>query len=326
MATFNRSSGARNLFFGIALALLFFLSKSEFVFSGSPSTGLWIVNVHEHIQSRQLVPKLLGVMNQQGILKSVLLGSPSATLHGAQEKENFEKYEENNQEILQIAKDHPDRFIPFVTLDPRDPRKLEKFKQDLTRGAQGLKLYSGHVIFHDLPLNDPSMDSVYAFCESKKIPIMLHVNAGYYLAEFEGVLNQYPRLKVICPHFCLSTIATDRFERLMDQHPNLYTDLSFGSLDYLMPALFRFSKEPEKYRKLILKYQDRIFFGVDAVVTDEPHQTLEWLNDLVQVYKDVLEKQFYTTPFYPFQSLRGLSLSKDILDKIYYRNYSQFIT
>ena len=281
-----------------------------------------IINAHEHVQNIEVVPKYLKAMEENGIVKTVLLGSSEATLYSGHT--GFDAWEKNNEEILEIAKAYPGRFIVFPTIDVRDPAKLEKLKDYLARGGKGLKLYSGHTIFHDRPLDDPSMLPVYATCEKNKVPILFHVNAGYYEQEFERVLLKFPQLKVICPHFCLSTIKTVRFEYLMDTYPQLYTDISFGFIGYLQDALLRFSRNPEKYRQLIIKYQDRILFGTDMVVTDANYKTTEWLASVTRGYRDVLEKETYAFFGVEFKTLKGLRLDKKVLEKIYSKNFERF--
>jgi len=224
--------------------LIFLLASCQSLNSPKNPSGLFIISAHEHIASHEEVPKLLSVMDRVGIQKMVLLGSPSKTFQP--ERQGFRDYDQNNETVLEISKRNPDRFIPFVTIDPEDPLKLTKLKNFLLRGAKGLKLFSGHRVFHKLLLDDPGMEEVYSYCEQNQVPVIFHVNAGYYEEEFERVLNAHPSLKVLCPHFCLSSIASDRFERLMARHPNLYTDLSFGMESYLTAALIRFSKDSGK--------------------------------------------------------------------------------
>lgn len=308
----------------VRLGLFLILIPPSFSFAASKS-DLAIINAHEHIESIREAPKLLRAMDRLGIQKTVLLGSPSATFDpGAS---GFGGYEANNEEVLEIARRYPDRFIPFVTLDPSDVGKLEKLKGYLIRGAKGLKLYSGHRIFHDRVLNDESMGEVYSFCEERQIPIVFHINAGYFEEEFRSVLQSHPRLKVVCPHFCLSSIAWQRFERLMKDFPNLYTDLSFGVERYLGPALRRFSRKPQNYQRLVEKFQDRILFGTDAVVTGDPEKTEEWLYEVGRAYRELIEeKEYETLVFGAPERLKGLELSREIQKKVYSLNFYQLVS
>ena len=280
-----------------------------------------ITNAHEHFQSFTNVPKFLKAMERNDVVKTVILGSPEATILTG--RTGFFGEEKYNEEVLKIARTYPEHFIAFPTVNPHDPRKLEKFKQYLQRGGKGLKLYNGHSFFHDMPLDDPSMLPLYEFCEKNRVPVLFHVNAGSYQKEFESVLQKFPRLKIICPHFCLSTIAFGRFEYLMDTYPNLYTDSSFGYIDYLKEALRRISKNPQKFRRLFVKYQDRIFFGTDMVVTSAKYKTADWLAQVTRAYRDMLEKEEYEFFAFPGEKLRGLALDRKILEKVYRKNFER---
>ena len=283
---------------------------------------LTIINAHEHFQSMECVPKFLEAMRRNDVVKTVILGSPEATiLTGRQGFFGEEKY---NLEVLKIAATYPDHFIAFPTINVKDPAKLEKLKLYLGQGGKGLKLYSGHSLFHEWPLDDSSMMPVYAYCEQNRIPILFHVNSGLYQKEFENVLSRFPGLRVICPHLCLASIETGRFESLMDRHPALYTDISFGFMDFLKAGLLRISRDPDKYRALLTKYQDRIFFGTDMVITDAPHKTADWLSQVTRAYRDMLEKETYTFFAVEGMSLRGLHLDRPVLEKIYRKNFERF--
>jgi uncharacterized protein len=193
-------------------------------------------------------------------------------------------------------------------------------------GAKGLKLYGGHALFHDLPLDHSDMDPLYRFCQSERIPILYHVNPALYGKEFENVLRRYDTLKVICPHLCLSTINTPRLEHLMDDYPQLFTDLSMGYIDFLKAALLRFSRSPARYRKLLTKYSDRILFGTDMVVTDAGYKTAEWLEKTTRAYRDLIEKGEYEYVGIPGVKLRGLSLPPDVRARIYRKNFESFMS
>lgn len=321
-----------NFIFKAALVLIFImpflhgpvlrlsrLTKEKFA---NPSNAFEIINAHEHFQSQNEVPKFLEAMKQNGVVKTVIVGSPEATiLTGRQGFFGEEKY---NEEVLKIANEHPDHFVAFTTINVQDPQKLEKLRNYLNRGGKGLKLYAGHSLFHDLPLDHETMMPIYQYCEEKQIPILFHVNAGKFQEEFETVLKKFPRVKIICPHFCLSTIAIDRFEYLMDTYPGLYTDLSFGYIDFLKAGLLRISRDPEKMKAAILKYQDRILFGTDMVVTSAPYKTVTWLSDVTRAYRNMLEKEQYSFFGTGPMTLRGLHLDKPVLEKIYRKNFEKF--
>jgi len=285
--------------------------------------SLQIVDAHEHIQSAADVPKLLRAMRDTGIGKMVLLGSPRSVFFFG--SDGFHDEDANNLEVLRIAKDHPGTFLAFPTVDVDDPQKVEKLLNYFDMGALGLKLYAGSTVYHTKALDDSSMLPLYEVCERRQVPIVLHVNAGKYQEEFERVLIRFPHLKVLCPHFCMSTIASERFESLMDGHPQLYTDISFGYTKQLNVGLKRFSKNPSKYRRLVRKYQDRVLFGTDMVVSDDAEKNAEWITRMAGVYRDLLERDEYTFFEIPGEQLRGLHLDPAILNKIYRTNFESFL-
>jgi predicted TIM-barrel fold metal-dependent hydrolase len=273
--------------FAIRLAPLIVLAS---VTTGRPAhEAPTLINFHEHIQSIENVSSFLKAMQSIGVKTTVILGSPeSVFMYGA---DGFHGEDANNREILKIARAYPDAFIPFPTINVDDSNKLEKLEQYLKEGAKGLKLYSGSAIYHTVPLDDPSMIPVYKLCLERRIPILFHVHFKRYGIEFERVLARFPNLPIICPHFCLSSVKIDQLDDLMDRYPHLYTDISFGYIRQLKAGLRRFSKNPKKYRRFILRHQDRILFGTDMVVMAQPDKDSASLTKNAQVYRDLLEKK-----------------------------------
>ena len=299
-------------------------SRMDSLGDGSRSSDRMIINAHEHFQSIEQVPKFLEAMNQNGVVRTLIVGSPEATILTG--RTGFSGYAKYNLEVLTIAKSYPEEFIAFPTINPSDSEKTRRLEAYLEMGGQGLKLYSGHSSFHDLPLDHNGMLPVYELCQDRCVPILFHVNTGKYGDEFERVLTKFPRLKIICPHLCLSTMDTKRFEHFMDKYPRLHTDISLGVMPILKEVLTRFSQHPDKYRNLIVKYQDRIFFGTDIVITDAPFKTAAWIGAVIRTYRNLLELKSYK--FFPFedQELQGFHLDEDVLKKMYWTNFQRFVS
>lgn len=310
-----------------------------------------IINVHEHVEGIADAERLLHVMDRFGIHKSILMGSSYFTIT-LSEQVGFTRYDENNEELLRIARAYPDRFEAWPTINPADPDKLEKFKSLVEQGATGLKLYLGHgyvkrsdgqYMFHVTAMDDPSMLPVYAYCQENFIPICFHVNPGPttpgFAEEFIAVLTQFPDLKIICPHFMLSSIRDSRLQELLDTFPNLYSDVSFGHDDFLSDGVKRISGNLTKFRGLFEKYPDRFMWGTDLVVTAHPSKTEPWMAERIQTYLDMLTKDRYTTPVATESvtdpatgrtqrkpaELRGLQLRRELLERILYKNFEEFI-
>jgi predicted TIM-barrel fold metal-dependent hydrolase len=296
------------------------------VFIGCAQQEYPIYDMHAHIQEVEQFDKFIKAMDQANISKVLLLGSPSSTILSG--RTGFEGYDYYNDVVLTIAELYPERASALCTLYPKDDDKLNKLKECVERGSIGLKLYSGHSFFYeeDAPLNATFMDGVYSYLQENDLFIIWHVNPYYYQAEFEDVLKKYPKLRIICPHFCMSSINIERLEHLMDTYPQLYFDISFGA--FAQDGLLRISQNIDKYKKVIEKYQDRVFFGIDIVVTDHPRKTKEWLTSIIMCYRNMLEKEEYYCKVgddvdYVFN---GLNLDKGVLKKIYYTNAEKFLS
>lgn len=294
-----------------------------------------IYDVHEQIATLDQVPRFLAAMDKAGIDKIVLLGSPEATFIY---KEGFRNHHENNKELMKMATEYPDRFIIFPTIDPRDPDELEIFKSYMKEGAKGLRLFSGQYAWfyrYIGPVNRTELYPILQYCQDNNIPIMFNMNPGKenLQEEFEDVLIRYPNIRIICPHFCLSSIESSRFEYLMDTYPNLYTDISFGH--FFEDGLVRISMNVSKFKRLFEKYQDRILFGTDMVITNktipQTGDPSEWMYNLTMCYRNMLEKENYECVvkikkvFNVNLNLNGLNLDKEVLEKIYNKNPKKFL-
>lgn len=291
-----------------------------------------IVDVHEHIQSLEEAPKFLAAMDRLGIQTVCLMGSSKFTLT-LNESYGFTGYDENNEELIEIVNAYPGRFEAWPTVNPEDPEKLAKIRELVARGATGVKLYIGHgyvtkahtYMFHTVAMDDPGMLPLYAWCEENYVPVVLHVNpfgdkTGF-AQEFIAVLAAYPDLKVVAPHFILSSVRSFRLEELLDTFPNLYSDVSFGDF-FMGERLAYISKYTKKFQQILSKYPSRFMFAADLVmIKGRPD---DWAPTQLQAYLDMLAAKTYTSEAIPGQTLNGLQLSDDLLSRILFRNYGAF--
>jgi predicted TIM-barrel fold metal-dependent hydrolase len=287
-----------------------------------------IVNAHDHLQSVAVADRLLRAMDDLSVAKTVILGGSRRTTQGLNNE--FVDEEINNAAMLEAARLYPERFVPFVTLNPDRPDKLELLKRWIRLGAKGLKLYSGHGEFHTRPLNVRDMLEVYAYCEDHNVPILFHVNGGRYLAEFEPILQSFPNLQIICPHFCLLGNSPRTFHRMMDTYHQLWTDISFGVPQFMNDGLDRVSAKPERYREYVMAYPDRMLWGSDVVVTRHRRKDTRFITDVFRAYFGMLSRETYRYQAYDAEYHRieqrdrnGLALPPDVLRMIYETNFTR---
>jgi predicted TIM-barrel fold metal-dependent hydrolase len=278
------------------------------------------IDSHLHLQSGAEAPKLLRAMDAVGIYKGVLLGSPLYTIT-LNPNHRFTHYHQNNMAILGVAKQHPDRFLAWPTLNPLDGKKnQELIQQYRDAGATGIKLFVGHgaklgspteYVFHLCPIDSEVLLPVYQECSDLHLPMCIHVNttsdAPGFAAEFERVLDLFPELRVIAPHWMLATKRPRYISQLLARYANLYTDISFGRDNLLSAGFQRISDSIELFRSLVTRHAERILFATDLVCTEAAHKTTEWLARRFTAYLNLLSASEFETPVVPGVHLKGLA-------------------
>lgn len=191
------------------------------------------------------------------------------------------------EEVIGICREHPDRLIPFCSLDPRyltnDTRAnfrplLRAYKE---MGCKGVGEY-----IPNLPFDDPLNMNFFAQVEEVGLPLTFHIApqiGSYYgcfdevgLPRLEKVLAAFPGLVFLAhsqPFW--AEIGTDviqngsrvpyprgpvkpgRVVELMRRYPNLYGDLSAGS------GFNAISRDPEFGCAFMEEFQDRLCWGTD---------------------------------------------------------------
>lgn len=235
------------------------------------------IDVHTHIGTyvygnKNLSPKeLVEWMDEHDIERSVVLPlvSPESTV-----------YLQPPSKALEAAKEFPDRLIPFCCVDPRTSvfgnadyltKILKKFKEE---GAKGL---GEHKV--GLPFDDPLMMRLYSSCEEVGLPLLFHIDNKRGMDEIglprlENALKTFPDLTFIGhgPGWWAS-ISGDAeslggyakgkvteggaIDRLMDNYPNIFGDLSAGS------GANSISRDPEFGKEFMIRRKDRLMFGTD---------------------------------------------------------------
>lgn len=226
-----------------------------------------IIDVHEHIIGQDGLDALLSVTEEAGIDRTVAFSM-------------LEYRWEDSILLMEDAAVAEGSLVPFTTVDVREPTALGFLELSMNMGAAGLKLFSGHGEVHgETPLDSPLAEPIYEYLESTGTPLLMHVNGGLYLDELERVLDAHPDLVMICPHFCLLVHDPGRLAQLLDDHPNLSVDISFGNPVSEVLGFKNISDDIELWRRFVRVYVDRINFGSDTVFMNEA-STAHNLNDM----------------------------------------------
>ena len=247
-----------------------------------------IIDIHAHavrkpfLQIDGLAPfptpeQLLKFYDHAGIGKAVLMPLIGPEFYLPQ----------SNEDILEMAARHPDRFIPFCNIHPRAINNtpsaplgdvMKKYKD---MGCKGL----GEITCN-LPLRNPYIRNLFKHAANAGLPATIHIapqidgNYGLYddpgLPQLAETLDEFPDLKIFghSQAFWAEIGALDKPEDrggypnypvkaegavpgLMRKFPNLYGDISAGS------GCNALTRDPVYAVKFLNEFQDRLMFGLD---------------------------------------------------------------
>ncbi len=169
--------------------------------------------------------KHLAQMEQAGIDKTVMFlfdvgliaGEPEVSIH------------EQNMTVFRMAEKHPDKIIPFASIDPRREGAKDFVKQCVEEhGAKGLKL---HPSAGFNPEERPTLEVIKSIAHHR-LPVVIHTGPSVpptssrycepiYL---DAMLLAFPEVPVIAAHMGYGYYP--QLLSLAQQRPNLYADLA----------------------------------------------------------------------------------------------------
>jgi len=294
------------------------------------------IDCHIHLDHRKF-GVLLAAMDYTHTRSVTVMGSSMFTFT-LKPTDGFTRYQENNLELLRLKARFPDRLQIWPTLDPLAENNIARLQDYIDKGATGLKLYVGHgytygnpprYMFHTTPINSDRLQEVYQLCSDKRMPVCLHVNttngALGFRDEFISVLDHFPQLKVLAPHWMLATKRPKFLRSMLEKYPNLWTDNSFGHDSFLEAGMKRISEKKSILRQLVVDFQDRILCGSDIVCTMAAFKDAEWITKRILAYRLMLSEESYICPV-SHAKLNGLALEKSILDKVMLENNERILS
>lgn len=276
------------------------------VWASQAAAKVRYVDVHTHIgtytnNNKALsVPELLSWMDEHNIEKAFVLPlvSPESTT-----------YLQTPEVALKATEAHRDRLIPFCALDPRaiivggQQGLNDIVKRYVDQGAKG---FGEHKV--GLDFDDPLMLRVYEAVEAAGIPILFHMDNirgkdSPGLPRLEAALKTFPKLNFIGhgPGFWASIAGELKqadlggyphgkvppggaLDRLMENYPNLFCDLSAGSGSNAI------SRDLEFGREFLIRRQDRILFGTDYLQPGQAVPQFELFEQQLKLPEEVFRK------------------------------------
>ncbi|WP_027365111.1 amidohydrolase family protein [Desulfotruncus alcoholivorax] len=168
---------------------------------------------------------------------------------------------EINRWQREFADRHPE-VIPFASLHPGDEDKEEIIRDSL----ENLKLtgFKFHPYVQRFKILDPGMLPVYAVLQEIGCPVNMHTGFSKFYGmesleeEFLALLARFPRLKVIASHMLFGDMHCSKWDRILEQYPNLFLDAT-NTLSFCRPG----TKLTGQIQEIISKYSGRMVFGSD---------------------------------------------------------------
>lgn len=218
---------------------------------------------------------------------------------------------------------YPDQPVTFPFKEGFEPHtQLEEL---MKIGFDGVKMLETHPKAKKVLKTDftaKGFAPMFKKLEEEQIHILWHVNdpieywddpansdhpdreAVY--GEVYEILRRHPKLKVTFAHMCYMTTQKERLEKLLDDYPNVWIDITPG------PSNFRnMSENTEAWREFFIKYSDRIMFGSDFSTRGGGYS-------IPNIYRFLVTEDSFKMVG---MDVKGIALDEDTLDKILYSNF-----
>ncbi len=224
-------------------------------------------------------------------------------------------------------------------------RVAKQLEEDVRSGAQGLKIFKNFGMDlkdtkgRRIPVDDPRFHLVWDLCARLKIPVLIHTAEPWSFFQPQDRFNErwlelkqfpqrarppdrYPSWETLMAeqHHLFATHPNTIFinahlgwlggnlaelGRLMDQMPNMYTEIG--------AVLAELGRQPRFAREWFIQHQDRVLFGKDIWEPTEYYCYFRVL-ETADEYFDYYRKR------HAFWKMYGLDLPDEVLKKLYYKN------
>lgn len=258
------SAISRRRFLG-ASSLLLLAGPSDAAEADAPGSEP-IIDIHQHINySGRTDEQLIKHQAAMGVSLTVLL--PAGSLYGLAASCG------GNPSVVDLAKQHPDKFLYFANEVAELPQAREEIEKYLKQGAIGI----GEQKFN-VACDSPHIERIAELAREYQVPVLMHFQHNVYntgIERFHTVLEKFPTVNFIghaqtwwgnidLKHDQAVLYPTGKVtpggitDRLLSDYPNMYGDLSAGS------GLNALLRDEDHTRAFLERHQDKLLFGSDC--------------------------------------------------------------
>ncbi len=298
-----------------------------------------IFDAHTHIGNIKDIDELVEIGNTLGI---------SAQIGIVHTKEGFEA----------TRKRYPERFVfaKYLSLENISQYNVQPVIDEISNlkdeGYSLAKIWFGprwrdyyESVTGEFRIDDVRLEPVFQALEDEDVPIIIHVAdpdtyfASHYqdskkygvkedhLMQLENVLERHPRVKFQIPHFGAQPEIhrLPNLSRWLNTFPNIYLDTA--SSRWMAREL---SKDVEKARHFMIRYQDRVLFGTDVSSNENSRFNYNGRVNAQRILWDTDAKNIplpFTDPDTKDSGgtfINGLDLPLGVLRKLYWENANRF--
>jgi hypothetical protein len=136
------------------------------------------------------------------------------------------------------------------------------------------------------------------------------------ITAWRHVLEKHPNLVAVMAHsnwLVCQDAQLDYLRNMLDTFPNLYIDLA-ATFQYF-PLVKR-----GNLRSFMIEWADRILFATDIGRWESEEETDDHVQSYYQAFQILETDQLVKGSFFGDKEVEGLSLPREVLEKIYYKN------
>lgn len=220
----------------------------------------------------------------------------------------------------------------------------QQVEKMLELGFDGIKLMDMNPLLRRINgrgVDHCAYDKMFSLLEERGTPVLMHANdpmeywvspenltgkGEYTQPEYESyetiyqetleMLRKHPKLNIVLAHFFFLAHDPEKAAWFLDTFPNVKLDLTPGTEMY-----HQFAERIGVWHDFFGTYRDRILFGTDTNTYKDFNKEINRL-----VYTTLTHDQSeFTMPCYGGYTIRGLGLDEDVVERICYQNFADFV-